>query len=128
MTTINFSARFVDLIESRRKRQSIRADKHNRYKVGHPIQLYTGLRTKGARKLSDVDPIITENIYVAVRPDYLTLGGPGYPKIDRDEFARMDGFADYAEMVAWFQETYKAHTFVGRLIRWEWIERKEEAA
>lgn len=128
MTTLNFQGRFADLVASRIKRQSIRVDKHGRYKVGTALQLYTGLRTRKARKLVDTDPIITENVYIAVRPGYLTLGGPGYPKIDVDVFARLDGFKDYAEMVAWFQTIYKSSTFVGRLIKWDWLERKEEAA
>lgn len=119
MVSINFSDRFADLVASRAKRQSIRADKHNRYAKGKQLQLYTGLRTKGARKLTDADPIITERVYCAVRPDYLTLGGPGYPKIDIDEFAALDGFANYAEMVRWFQDTYKQPTFIGYCIRWD---------
>ncbi len=122
MTTLNFSGRFADLVAARTKRQSIREDRHRRYAVGTRLQLYTGLRTKQARKLTEADPVVVENVYVAIRPEYLTLGGPGYPKVDNDEFARMDGFASYAEMVAWFQATYGQRTFVGRCIRWQFDE------
>ncbi len=121
MTTINFSGRFADLVASKVKRQSIRADKQGRYRVGTRLQLYTGLRTKAARKLTADDPTIVRNLYVAIRPEYLTLGGPGEAKIDRDEFAVMDGFADYADMLAWFQDTYKQREFIGRCIRWEFV-------
>jgi hypothetical protein len=120
VTTLNFKGRFADLVASRAKRQTIRADKHGRYRVGTRLQLYTGLRTAQARKLTEADPVVTENVYVAVRPEGLTLGGPGYPKIDQDEFARLDGFESYAEMVAWFQGVYRQHAFIGRCIRWDW--------
>jgi hypothetical protein len=123
MTTLNFSGRFADLVASGTKRQTIRADKHGRLGVGRQLQLYTGLRTKNPRKLTDQDPVVVENVYVAVRPDYLTLGGPGYPKIDFDAFAMMDGFNSYAEMVGWFQDTYKQPSFIGRCIRWDFLER-----
>jgi hypothetical protein len=121
VTTINFSGRFADLVAQRIKRQTIRADKHNRYRMGTSLQLYTGLRTKNARKLTKDDPIVVGNLYVAIRPEYLTLGAPGTPKIDPDEFACADGFADYADMLEWFQDTYKAREFVGRCIRWEFV-------
>lgn len=121
MTTLNFSARFAPLVAARTKRQSIRTEKSAaRFAVGVPLQLYTGLRTKEARKLVEEDPVVTEIVYVGIRPTYLTLGGPGYPKIDVDEFAHLDGFESYAEMVAWFQDTYRAATFTGRCIRWDW--------
>lgn len=119
MTTLNFSARFAPLVAARQKRQTIRVDRHQRYAKGVTLQLYTGLRTKLARKLTDVDPVVVENVYIAVRPTYLTLGGPSYPKIDIDEFAMMDGFNSYTEMVRWFQDTYKQHSFIGRCIRWD---------
>lgn len=128
MTTLNFYRRFAPLVEARIKRQTIRADKHSRYAVGTTLQLYTGLRTKAVRKLVAIDPVVVENVYIAVRPDYLTLGGPGYPKMDIDEFAQLDGFADYRDMVAWFQETYEQHSFVGRCIRWAWPAVQEAAA
>ena len=124
MVAINFSGRFAELVASRVKRQSIRADKTARYRTGRTLQLYTGMRTKDCRKLTVTDPVITERIYCAVRPDYLTLGGPGYPKIDMNEFAVLDGFANYAELVQWFQDTYKQPTFVGHCIRWAWAERQ----
>ncbi len=125
MVALNFSDRFVDLVASGRKRQSLRADKHYRLAVGRPLQLYTGMRTSKVRKLTPTDPVITERVYCAVRPDYLTLGGPGYPKIDTDEFAALDGFASYAEMVGWFQDTYKRPTFIGHCIRWAWLDARE---
>lgn len=128
MTTLNFSGRFADLVASRKKRQTIRADRHNRLKVGTQLQLYTGMRTKSIRKLTEQDPVVIERVYVAVRPDYLTLGGPGYPKVDIDEFAVMDGFNCYAEMVGWFQDTYKQPSFIGYCIRWQFLDVAEVAA
>lgn len=121
MTALNFSARFAPLVASRTKRQTIRSEKSAaRFKIGGLVQLYTGLRTEAARKLVEDDPVVTEIVYVGIRPSYLTLGGPGYPRIDIDEFARLDGFESYADMLAWFQATYGVETFTGRCIRWDW--------
>lgn len=128
MTALNFQGRFANLVAAGTKRQTIRVDRLGRLAVGRQLQLYTGLRTKNVRKLTTIDPIVVENVYVAIRRDYCTLGGPGYPKIDQDEFAVLDGFKSYKEMVAWFQSTYKAPTFVGRCIRWEFPASAEQAA
>lgn len=121
MTTLNFSGRFAGLVEARTKLQSIRVDRLNRLRVGMRLQLYTGLRTKNARKLSAVDPVIVENFYVAIRPAYLTVGGTA-GKPYADAFAVLDGFHDYNDMVAWFQGTYNSETFIGRCIRWSFDE------
>jgi hypothetical protein len=116
---MNFSGRFADLVASRTKRQSIRVDKHNRYRVGTWLQLYTGLRTKQAQKLTDADPVIMANYSVMIDPDELVLAGTRIPPDQREHFAHMDGFADYRDMLEWFQHTYKRREFMGRCIRWE---------
>ena len=58
MTALNFSPRFAPLVAARTKRQTIRTERSAaRFKVGG-----------------------------RVRPTYLTLGGPGYPQMDIDDF------------------------------------------
>lgn len=118
MVALNFSPEFAGPVERREKRQTIRQTR--RAKVGDRIQLYTGQRTKGCRKLSEIDPVCTYVGYVAIRPEYLTVGDAKAHPQDRDAFARADGFKDYADMVAWFQARYGQHSFIGYIHKWEW--------
>ncbi|MHA6684447.1 hypothetical protein [Mesorhizobium sp. A556] len=118
MAALNFSPEFAGPVERREKRQTIRQTR--RAKVGNRIQLYTGQRTKDCRKLVEVDPICTFVGYVAIRPESLTVSDVRQHPRDRDEFARLDGFKDYAAMVAWFQARYGQQSFIGYLHRWEW--------
>lgn len=88
------------------------------------LQLYTGQRTKDCRKLADA--ICIDCTYVGLTARGVTLGeGPSIEgaKIDpsllgsTDDFARADGFEDYAAMWAWFSERYGMHSFIDYVIR-----------
>lgn len=117
MVALNFKAQFAPLIRERIKRQTIRQTR--RCKVGDRIQLYTGMRTRSCEKLVADDPVCTLVDYCALRPEYITFGNadlhPG-----ADAFARADGFADYAAMLAWFTETYGSPYFIGYVHLWGW--------
>lgn len=118
MVAFNFAPEFAGPVERREKRQTIRQTR--RAKVGDSIQLYTGQRTPECRKLTADDPVCTRVTYIAIRASGITLGNvEGLPR-NRDEFARLDGFEDYAAMLAWFQQRYGAGEFVGYLHQWEW--------
>ncbi len=116
MVAFNFSPEFAAKVTSGEKRQTIRQKK--RGQVGDRVQLYTGQRTKKCRKLVDPDPILELINYVAIRPGYLTLGNTALHPGNADDFARADGFKDYAAMVAWFEKKYGSPYFVGFIHRW----------
>lgn len=116
MVAINFSSRFASLVESGVKRQTIR--RTARCKVGDRLQIYTGQRTADCRKLINPDPVCTYVGYVHLRPDGINVGVPDNHPRNIDDFARADGFRDYADMHAWFAETYGSSFFVGSIIRW----------
>jgi hypothetical protein len=118
MVAFNFAAEFAGPVERREKMQTIRQTR--RASVGDRIQLYTGQRTADCRKLSDEDPVCVCVDYVAIRPDYLTVGDTSKHPRDRDDFARADGFKDYDDMHRWFSHRYGTEHFVGYLHRWEW--------
>lgn len=118
MVALNFSPEFAGPVERREKKQTIRQTR--RANVGDVLQLYTGQRTKSCRKLSAIDPVCVCVDYVAIRPDYLTVGDTRKHPRDRDEFARLDGFEDYQDMHRWFAERYGTDHFVGYLHRWDW--------
>ncbi len=115
MVAFNFSPEFADRVAFGEKCQTIRRTK--RAKPGDTLQLYTGMRTKKCRKLRDA--VCTTVCYVAIRPDYLTVGDVRKHPRDIDDFARADGFENYKAMVVWFQKRYNQPFFVGYLHRWE---------
>lgn len=117
MVAFNFKPQFCGPVGRKEKTQTIRQTR--RAKVGDRIQLYTGMRTSQCRKLTEEDPVCVCVDYVAIRPDGLTVGDVSKHPRDRDDFARADGFKDYAEMHKWFSEQYGTEYFVGYLHRWE---------
>lgn len=116
MVAFSFKEQFAEAVASGAKTQTIRQTA--RAKPGDRLQLYTGMRTKKCRKLVDPDPVCTLVDYVGIRPDYLTLGNKAKHAGDADDFARRDGFRDYADMVAWFQKEYGSPYFQGYVHAW----------
>lgn len=118
MAALNFMAQFADPVESREKRQSIRANAA-RFTVGRPIQLYTGMRTAACRKLVAEDPICT-----SIEPVVIAVGG--VCKIGNEflggerlaDFAVADGFPSATAFFEFFPKV--AGRFDGFLIRWDW--------
>jgi len=116
VVALNFQPQFAPLIEARQKTQTIR--RSNRVSVGDRLQLYTGQRTKACRKLVTPDPVCVVSTYVGLRANDITLGNVNHAPRDFDEFARADGFQNYAAMWKWFSERYETLSFTGRLIKW----------
>jgi hypothetical protein len=116
MVAYSFKARFADAVETRRKRQTIRAEWKSRHaRPGEYLQLYTGMRTKHCRKLVDPDPVC-----LSVQPVVMNTWGvriDGEPVGELGGFAAADGFADWPEMRDWFAETH-GFPFTGWLISW----------
>lgn len=111
---INFSEQFAAEVLAGRKTQTIR--RKARCKAGDTLQLYTGQRTKACRKLADA--VCEDVTYVGLTERGVTLGTVDRFPRDIDEFARLDGFRDYAEMWKWFSDRYKTNSFCGQIIRW----------
>jgi hypothetical protein len=117
---INFRAEFAGLVESGRKRQTIRAlraDCRNP-RPGQTLYLYVGLRTKGCRKLGEavcvaVDQVTIEERRMILRGEHLSLDAA-------DHEAEKDGFPCFMNMRDWF-ERKRGLPFDGLRIRWEAI-------
>lgn len=135
---ISFEERFAPLIESGAKKQTIRADKSGRYRIGQRLDLFTGLRTKKCRRLCNggktaaivatADVVLTEGKIEVSRRKCLN----GFDVLDdenlcADAIARADGFGGYEEMWNWFvnkykiTSKYKPDVFHGKVISWEWF-------
>lgn len=115
MVAINFQPQFADAIASGRKTQTIR--QRARAAPGQALQLYTGQRTKDCRKIADA--VCVDCTYVGLTARGVTLGNASRFPGDMDDFARADGFENYAAMWKWFSERYKTNSFTGIVIRWK---------
>lgn len=116
MVALNFQAQFAPAVAALQKRQTIRLT--FRGKVGSLLQLYTGQRTRVCRKLVEPDPVCTMAMYVGLTARGVTLGDVSRCPGNIDEFARQDGFENYAAMWRWFSERYMTNSFTGVLIQW----------
>lgn len=117
MPAINFLAAMVPAVARGTKLQTIRRSVYwRRWPPGTPLQLYHGLRTSQAIKIRDA--VLRDVTYVGLTERGVTLGDASRFPSDIDDFARLDGFADYAEMWAWFAARYDTASFTGFVIRW----------
>jgi len=119
MPLFNFQKQFAADVESGEKRQTIRARRKNRPKVGQTAFLYTGARTKACRKLGKepitvVTPVFIHKSGVAVGSVCI---GEKHEKPALDGFAKNDGFESWNDMRSWFQKTHGL-PFAGDLIKW----------
>lgn len=124
MVAISFKKQHAGKVESGKKLMTIRKTK--RAKAGDKLQLYTGMRTRGCRKLRDAVCIAVDS--VSITPNGPFFGQPGWWPKDRDVFAERDGFPSYAEMYAFFRSEYgmgeSDYIFNGYAIMWNAIEQQ----
>ncbi len=118
MVAFNFKAQFADDVASGKKRQTIR--RTLRAVPGDKLQLYTGMRTKGCRKLRDAVCTACQEITIQDRSYYLVvrLDGDLLPTERARELARADGFESLSAFADFFAEQYGL-PFHGYLTRWE---------
>ena len=127
MPLLNFRPEFAALVESGVKRQTIR----KRRKDGRDPQpfdrlyLYTGLRTKNARKLGEawcrsVEPVRIRKIRGAT--SIRLKRRRKWVELELDEaqrLARADGLESLLAFRQWFERVHGL-PFEGLLIRWWW--------
>lgn len=128
MPLLGFRARFATPILAGTKRQTIRAprkDKRPHATEGATLYLYTGLRTKNARKLGEARCIGVDEVRLNFLCDRVTVTSaigtrPILSHDQLDDFAREDGLADWADMKATFAEIHGTDLveFWGSIIYW----------
>ena len=121
MPLLNFKKQFVPKIESGEKTHTIRAyrkDGRNPH-VGDTLYLYTGLRTKSARKLGEYKCVEVTPIYI----DWwrVVLGTSELDCVEIEALATADGFETQNEMFSFFNKTHDL-PFYGLFIAWEFEE------
>lgn len=116
MVALNFMKQFADDVESGKKRQTIR--EKTKAKSGCDLQLYYGQRTKQCRKLGEAVCVSVQKVIImaaGVQPQ----GGVFTAGYQADEFAKRDGFKDFASMWDFFRGRVNEHgEFIGYLVRW----------
>lgn len=130
MVALNFKSQFADDVEDGRKRRSIRAPRKDGRdpKPGDKLQLYTGMRQKGCRKLREaqcvrVRPVEIDHMGITLDGRKLYAGdAPAYaggvdPENYDSDFARADGFGTFQDMCEFFESEHGL-PFKGRLIEW----------
>lgn len=104
------------------KRQTIRAVGRRRHaRPGDELQLYTGMRTKSCRLIGRARCVAVVRATIWVADWCVMIEGRGVlgPR-QLGTFAREDGFADAAEMAAfWRKEHGPVEKWNGVLITWE---------
>ena len=131
MPAYNFQTRFADLVQSGKKRQTIRQANRGAY-PGATAYLFTGQRTKQCRKLGEgrvtgVWPIeigrhACGEPYASIlysKLEYKNIVPSSHlVHSDLDKLAKEDGFTTGEEMVTWFEARYGL-PFSGFLHQWE---------
>lgn len=123
MVAYNFNARFADSVTSGRKRQTIRRNGKRRHaRPGERLQLYTGMRQPGCRKLLNPDPVCTHAFPIRLWIGEDTIDEilvDDWPIQDLRSFAQDDGFRGVGDMHRFFADNGPLGLFCGTLIMWE---------
>jgi len=130
MVALNFKAQFADAVEEGRKRRTVRAPRKDgrNPKQGDLLQLYTGQRQRGCRKLLDakctrVRTVEIDHMGVKINGKKLYAGhapafeGSPDPNCYDGDFAHADGFDNFTELVEFFEREHGL-PFKGLLIEW----------
>jgi hypothetical protein len=138
MVAYSFRPRFAEPIANRTKTQTIRNDRARHARPGERLQLYTGMRTRHCRLITDkvlcstVEPIRL-SFHREHGPLIFTRGGANMSGEEMEAFAIEDGFSgkhsrgglaifDMSDF--WFEQhaklTVNTIEFSGVLIRWFW--------
>jgi hypothetical protein len=126
----SFKERFIAPIEQGAKLQTIRAfGKRRHAQPGETLQLYYAMRTKQCRliRTTKCEAVSGVTIRLTDSPQVVETAGSAWGGARTvingasalDDFARSDGFTDWADMRAfWAKEHPGVDVFEGVLIRW----------
>ena len=118
MVAYNFQSEFGPRILDRIKCSTIRRNGKRRHAVkGDEVQLYTGQRTKACRLLGRSTCLYSRPIEIHRSCVYVD----GSRFVTPQFFAHLagrEGFADFAEMQAWFDQRYGLPFVDATQIRW----------
>jgi|SRR5579875_2380985 hypothetical protein len=119
MSAYSFKPRFVPLIRSGQKRQTIRGvRKDGRVpKVGESLHLYTGLRTKSCQRIF-AEPVWCTSVQLVEidASGIVSINGVPLDQNEREQLAINDGFRSWEDMLSFWDGRLP---FKGNIIHWE---------
>jgi len=124
MPAYNFKKQFAKLVKTKRKRQTVRALRKDKWlpRTGMTAYCYTGMRTKdcellGEFKIKEVCKIIIRQKHVEITDHTNARQIDLIDYSSRNEFAKKDGFDNWDQFYCFF---YMEHgiPFEGALIKW----------
>jgi hypothetical protein len=122
MTALGFKRRFVNPILEGTKGGTIRADRKDGRlpPIGGELQLYTAMRTTYCALIlrSPCIAVAPIALHFKDRTRVVSQGRTWRGAKALDNFARFDGFGDFADMAAFWRETHNRREFFGNWIRW----------
>ena len=115
MPILSFKKRFIEAVKSGAKKNTIRADKGGRWRIGSTAFIWCeNPRTVSLNPYSVGEAIITKVSPISIKPAQNEVLIAGKLVKDLDGFARADGFENWADMVKFFPID-----FVGKIIYWD---------
>lgn len=129
MPAYSFKERFIPLIKSGEKKQTIRSKRKCQAKPGDTLYLYFGMRTKWCTKILETTCIAVSPIEIK-KNGSVYIGGAKLNDLDKDMLAYHDGFRPdslqdirvnkkgcFNVMFRWWRQTH-ALPFKGDIIYW----------
>lgn len=121
---LNFKAQFAASVLRGRKRQTMRPRRKRPIQVGDTLRLYTGLRTKEAVLLREVECREVRSCRLFEGGIFIDTPAGTSAEFTKAEsqagmkLANADGFADYFDMMAFFKKLYGEQPIHLELIQW----------
>ena len=121
MSALSFKKQFAQEVASGRKCQTIRALRNRPIKQGEKLYLYTGMRTKGCRKLKETvcKRVRHVRIFEGMDPNtyVISVDGKLASDIECVRLAVADGFVSVNGLIDFFREQHGL-PFEGHVINW----------
>lgn len=117
MVAYSFKEQFAEKVRDGSKCQTVRGHRTRHARPGEAIQIYTGMRTKQCEKLI-ADPTCEFTCKIYIDDSEIKLAEFSLDPNAKEKFAIADGFANYAEFLAFFKEVHGL-PFEGVLIKWD---------
>ena len=117
MPAYSFKERFIPLLKSGEKNQTIRKKRKGQAKPGDTLYLYYGMRTKWCTKIGEAICTKVNELKISVNKN-VYLNGHRLSLEQKNRLAQDDGFEDYNTMFRWWNQTHEL-PFIGDIIYWE---------
>jgi len=119
MPAYNFKPQFVEPILNKSKPHTIRMPRKNPTEAGDRIYMYTGLRTKQAKKFAESIVVAVLPIIIYSYSGFIRKDGILFKDDEVIALARNDGFPSPREFFDFFIATYKTNELNLELIEWD---------